>query len=257
MWRHRAIGPGYLVRYARLIRLRLLHPDVVTRGMVFLGKGVRVQTLPGYGRLDLGAFVHIGDGSALRAHEGTLRIGDKVVLGSDVRVTCWLDVEIGTATLVADWCYVADFDHVHDDVTRPVKDQGIRKTPVRIGAGSWLGLRSTVLRGSVLGRGTVVAAHSVVRGSFGDHLVLAGSPAVQVADRAERGRLRAQARERGVSVAALLEEIAEERRREAVWRSEHQANRIDEQNQDAQAELREWEGTHRGWARLTSEPTEQ
>ena len=132
---HRALGPGYLVRYARLLRLRLLHPDVVTHGMVFLGRGVRVETDPGYGRMHLGAFVHVGDRCVLRAHEGTLRVRDKVVMGSDVRVTCWLDVDLGEGTLLADWCYVADFDHVHDDVARPVKDQGIRKGAVRVGAG--------------------------------------------------------------------------------------------------------------------------
>jgi len=46
-----------------------------------------------------------------------------------------------------------------------------------------------------------------------------------------------------MSVAALLAEIAEERRRDAIWRSEREANRIDEQNPDTHAELREWEGT--------------
>ena len=162
VWRHRAFTPGYLVRYARLLRLRLLHPDVVTTGVVFLGRHVRVETSPGRGRLVLGAFVHVGTRSVLRAHEGTLRLGDKVVLGEDVRVNCWLDIEIGDATLLADWSYVADFDHVHDDVTRPIKDQGIRKEPVRIGPGSWLGLRACVLRGTVLGDGTVVAAHAIV-----------------------------------------------------------------------------------------------
>lgn len=183
VWTHRALTPGYLVRYARLLRLRLLHPDVVTTGLVLLGRDVRVETVPGYGRLHLGAFVHVGDRSVLRAHEGTLRVRDKVVLGADVRVTCWLDVDIGAATLLADWCYVADFDHVHDDVTRPVKDQGIRKGPVRIGAGSWLGLRSTVLRGSDLGPGTVLAAHAVAKGVFPRDVVLAGAPARVVAAR--------------------------------------------------------------------------
>lgn len=181
---HRAVGPGYLVRYLRLLRLRLVHPDVVTHGMVFLGRGVQVETVPGYGRLHLGAFVHVGDRSVLRAHEGTLRVRDKVVMGSDVRVTCWTDVDLGEATLLADWCYVADFDHVHDDVGRPIKDQGVRKGAVRVGAGSWLGLRASVLRGSDLGRGTVVAAHAVVKGRFGDAVVLAGVPAVVVAERA-------------------------------------------------------------------------
>jgi len=61
--------------------------------------------------------------------------------------------------------------------------------------------------------------------------------------RATRDLLAEQARERGVSVAALLGEVAEERRRDAIWRSEREAHRVDEQNQDMQAELRDWEGT--------------
>ncbi len=61
--------------------------------------------------------------------------------------------------------------------------------------------------------------------------------------RATRDLLAEQARQRGVSVSALLSEIAEGRRRDAIWRSEYQANRIDEQNPDTQPELREWEGT--------------
>ena len=61
--------------------------------------------------------------------------------------------------------------------------------------------------------------------------------------RATRDLLAEQARERGVSLAALLSEIAQERRREAIWRSEREANRIDAQNADAQTELREWEAT--------------
>ncbi len=61
--------------------------------------------------------------------------------------------------------------------------------------------------------------------------------------RATRDLLAEQARQRGVSVAALLGEIAEERRRDAIWRSEYEANRLDEQHPDAQAELREWEAT--------------
>lgn len=61
--------------------------------------------------------------------------------------------------------------------------------------------------------------------------------------RATRDLLAEQARERGVSLAALLSEIAEERRREAIWRSEREATRIDAQNAAAQTELREWEAT--------------
>ncbi|MGB3186924.1 MAG: hypothetical protein WBG36_00300 [Ornithinimicrobium sp.] len=61
--------------------------------------------------------------------------------------------------------------------------------------------------------------------------------------RSTRDLLAAQARERGMSLAALLSEIAEERRREAIWRSEATASRIDVQNPDAQLEIRDWEST--------------
>jgi hypothetical protein len=72
---------------------------------------------------------------------------------------------------------------------------------------------------------------------------VAGKTATIRVTRATRDLLAAQARERGVSLAALLAEIAEERRREAIWRSERDASRIDARNRDAQAELREWEST--------------
>jgi acetyltransferase-like isoleucine patch superfamily enzyme len=175
--RNRAWTWWYLVRYARLARLRLRHPEVVTEGMVFLGRGARVSGRRGYGRVVLGRWVHIGDGTRLTAHEGTLRIGDKAVFGSADTVTCYLDVEIGARTLVADWVYVTDFDHRFDALAAPIKDQGIVKAPVRIGPDCWLGVKVTVLRGSVVGRGCVLAAHAVVRGTIPDLAVAGGVPA--------------------------------------------------------------------------------
>jgi acetyltransferase-like isoleucine patch superfamily enzyme len=182
--RHRAVTPWYLVRYARLARLRLTRPQVVTTGLVLLGRGVRVDARPGYGRVVLGRWVHLGDLTRLRAHEGTLTVGDKTVVGRDCTLNCYLDVEVGPACLLADWVYVTDFDHVHGDLDVPIKDQGLAKSPVRVGAGSWLGVRVSVLRGTSLGRGSVVAAHAVARGEYPDGAVVAGVPGRVVRDRA-------------------------------------------------------------------------
>ncbi len=131
----------------------------------------------GYGRLVLGAWVHLGDGVRVRAHEGTLRIGQKCVLGRDVTVNCYLDVEIGARTILADWVYILDFDHVVDNVTVPIKDQGIVKSPVRIGPDCWIGTKASVLRGVTVGEGSVVAAHALVRGDVPPYAVVAGVPA--------------------------------------------------------------------------------
>lgn len=183
--RHRAYTPWYLVRYWRLLRFRLANPHVVLRGMVFLGKNVELHCRPGFGRLEIGRWVHIGDGNAIRCHEGSLRIGDKAVFGKDNTVNCYLDIEIGAATLVADWVYICDFDHVTADINLPIKDQGIVKSPVRIGPDCWLGTKVTVTRGTRIGRGCVLGAHAVVRGDVPDFKIAVGIPARVVKDRRE------------------------------------------------------------------------
>jgi len=70
----------------------------------------------------------------------------------------------------------------------------------------------------------------------------AESTTIRVA-RATRDLLAEQARERGLSLAAMLGEMAEERRRQAIWRSERQASRIDAEDPEAGAETREWDAT--------------
>ena len=168
--RNRAYTPWYLVRYWRLLKFKLANPHIITRGMVFIGKGVEIHCTPELAQLEIGRWVHIGDKNTIRAHEGSLRFGDKVVLGRDNVINCYLDIELGDSVLMADWCYVCDFDHRMDDITLPIKDQGIVKSPVRIGPDTWVGVKVTVLRGTTIGRGCVLGSHAVVRGVVPDYL---------------------------------------------------------------------------------------
>jgi len=181
--RNRAWSWWYLVRYWRFLWLRLRSPHIVTEGFVFLGKRVEVHARRGYGRLVLGRWVHIGDENRLRCHEGTIRVGDKCVFGRDNTVNGYLDIEFGEGTIVADWVYICDFDHVTEDVHVPIKDQGIVKSPVRIGPDVWIGTKVTVLRGTSIGRGSVLAANSVIRGTVDEYSVMAGIPAACIKDR--------------------------------------------------------------------------
>lgn len=175
--RHRAWTPGYLIRYWRFMLLRLRYPQVVTTGFVFLGRRARLEARRGYGRMVLGRWIHVGDDCRIRCHEGTIAIGDKVVLGRDVTVNAYLDIEIGAASLIADSAFITDFDHRAETRDVPVKDQGLVKSPVRIGPDTWIGLRACVLRGSQVGQGAVVGAGSVVRGQVPAWSVVAGAPA--------------------------------------------------------------------------------
>lgn len=61
--------------------------------------------------------------------------------------------------------------------------------------------------------------------------------------RATRDQLARQAQDRGISLAALLMEIAREREHEAIFESERQATVADSQNPAALEEMRLWETT--------------
>lgn len=174
--RQRAWSPYWLVRYWRFLVFKLRHPEVITEGFAFLGTGIEIEVAEDRAELVLGRWVHIGNGNKLRVHNGVLRIGDKAVLGSDNVINAHLDIEIGAATLVSDWVYICDFDHEMRDLARPIKDQGLVLSPVRIGPGSWIGTKATVLRGTTLGAGSVLAAHTVARGDFPDGSIVGGVP---------------------------------------------------------------------------------
>jgi acetyltransferase-like isoleucine patch superfamily enzyme len=133
--------------------------------------------------MEIGRWVHIGDGNSIRCHEGSLRIGDKAVFGRQNVINCYLDIELGNAALVADWVYICDFDHVIADIHQPIKDQGIVKGPVRIGPDTWIAAKVTILRGTIVGRGCVLGSHAVVKGHIPDYAIAVGAPAKVVKNR--------------------------------------------------------------------------
>jgi post-segregation antitoxin (ccd killing protein) len=61
--------------------------------------------------------------------------------------------------------------------------------------------------------------------------------------RRTRDSLAARARDRGVSLSALLTELAEQAERADAYRSEREATRADMESPEALAEYRLWEGT--------------
>jgi acetyltransferase-like isoleucine patch superfamily enzyme len=173
----------YRTLFRRYLWHRLRHPHVELQGLVFTGKRVELYARRGHGRLVVGPWCWIGNDNKLRAHEGQLTLGEKVVMGRDNVVNAYLDVEIGAASIVADWVYVVDFDHRFDRLDLPIKDQGIVKSPVRIGRDVWIGEKASVLRGVDVGDGSVVASHAVVNRSLPPFSIAVGVPARVVRSR--------------------------------------------------------------------------
>ncbi|MBM6545827.1 acyltransferase [Janibacter sp. YIM B02568] len=185
---NRAWTRHHLVSYARMARARRANPGLVFQGPCFIGNDVRFEVREGYGRLVVGPFVHIGPHARLRAHEGTLRIGAKTVIGIRNTINTWIDIEIGQACIFADDIYVCDFDHVTDSLDVPIKDQGIVKSPVRVGDDVWVATKCVIIRGTDVGDQSVLAAGTIARGVYPARSIVAGVPGRVVRTRAPRSR---------------------------------------------------------------------
>ena len=57
------------------------------------------------------------------------------------------------------------------------------KGPVRIGPDTWVATKVSILRNTIVGRGCVLGAHSVVKGVIPDYAIAVGAPAKVVKNR--------------------------------------------------------------------------
>ncbi|WP_051236645.1 acyltransferase [Ottowia thiooxydans] len=123
-------------------------------------------------------------------HEQSLNLGDDVFIGHFNFIEASAGVTIERGTQITNFVSIVSHS-THRSVRvaaelsgqDPSKGAGaVIRAPIVIGERSFIGPHSTIEAGTTLGHGTLVAAHSRVRGVFPDFAVLAGSPAKLVGD---------------------------------------------------------------------------
>jgi acetyltransferase-like isoleucine patch superfamily enzyme len=106
-----------------------------------------------------------------------LRMGDDSNIGSFNYIGCSGFIEIGNRVMMGPRVTMIAEEHVVDRTDVPMKDQGVRRAPIRVENDCWLGAGSTILAGVTVGHGSVVAAGAVVTRDVPPLSVVAGVPA--------------------------------------------------------------------------------
>ena len=142
-----ALVPGLIGQYLRRAFLSCALPSCA-----------RTATIE-FGTIFSSASATIGDRAYIgpRCHLGWALIDDNALLAAGVHVPS------GANT------------HGIDDLSTPIRDQPTRKTPVRIGNGSWIGSAAVVM--AAVGRDAVIAAGAVVTRPIPDMAIAGGVPA--------------------------------------------------------------------------------
>ena len=158
-----------------------------TRRIVF-GKSVTIEgncRIDGYCEppLTLGDQSKIGAGSIISSTSHLSKYGKGMRLGSrsGFGEYCYFGaaggIEIGDDVIAGQFVSFHSENHVFNDLTSPIREQGVTSQGIVIGDDVWIGARVTVLDGTRVGASSVIAAGAVVSGEFPPYSVIGGVPA--------------------------------------------------------------------------------
>lgn len=127
--------------------------------------------------VSLGRLTHIECTGSMSYIGKGIKIGNNVGLGTHGFWGGAGGIEVGNDTIFGNFVSLHSENHNYADLNIPIRLQGVNRKGIKIGNNCWIGAKVTILDGTVLGNGCVVAAGAVVRGTFPDNAVIGGIPA--------------------------------------------------------------------------------
>lgn len=167
-----AIESGVRIRFADQIRLGRA---------VYIDQGVYLHACPG--GIVVGANSFVMHGSILHVYNfrdlphAFIRIGHDSLIGELNVLRGQGGITIGDRVYTAPQVQLLAVNHLYDDPTRPMVEQGITAQGIVVEDDVWIGAGAIVTDGVHVGKGAVVAAGAVVTQDVPPYTVVGGVPA--------------------------------------------------------------------------------
>ena len=168
------------------LRARLERPLQVRRFHAFGEASIvdRPGSVYGAHLMAFGHHVLIGRGALLAVEQPAwgrpapvLSFGDRVGVRPYCTFSAAESVTIEDDVIIGAFSGITDSDHTFALGRPNVMHNPLATGPVRIGRGTWVAERVSVLRGADIGRCCIIGANSVVRGTIPDLSIAVGAPA--------------------------------------------------------------------------------
>jgi acetyltransferase-like isoleucine patch superfamily enzyme len=153
---------------------KIFNKDISVYRDIKIGKGVICRATDG-GTLSIGKGASIGQNAIIEAKGGNILIGENVFVGAGCIIICKEHIRIGSNCQIAEYVVIRDQDH--SSSSRPIKDAGFKIAPIEIGEDVWIGAKATIVKGSTIGDGSIIGAHSLVRTDIPSFSLATGIPA--------------------------------------------------------------------------------
>ncbi len=140
--------------------------------------------------IQLGNRVTIGKNAIIRPSNmyggsigAGLIVGDNSNIGPGAYIGCTGLITIGNNVMMSPGVSIYAENHNFSDTSIPMKEQGVTVSFVTIEDDCWIASNSSILAGVTIGKGSVVAAGSVVTKNVPPFSVVAGIPATVIKSR--------------------------------------------------------------------------
>lgn len=158
--------------YMKCICLKIFHaksfryghlPRISLRTEITLDRG---------GRLEIGnRFLMRGEARIRVSKNSNCIIGNNVALAPNAMLACHKKISIGDNVQISPNAQIYDHDHDFRCIGG-LKANHFTEAEVHIGNNVWIGANAIILKGSHIGDNCVVAANTVVKGSYSEHTLI-------------------------------------------------------------------------------------
>jgi acetyltransferase-like isoleucine patch superfamily enzyme len=149
-------------------KVKIIFDDDLSRGILEIADNFRCEDniviSPRGGEISIGPNCFIGHNSFLQAFRGT-------------------KIEIGKNVLIASGTNIIASNHNFSSINEPIKTQDEKGIGIIIEDDVWIGANVTILDGIKIGKGSVIAAGSVVTKNIEPYSIAGGIPARQIKSR--------------------------------------------------------------------------
>jgi virginiamycin A acetyltransferase len=116
---------------------------------------------------------------------GDVVIGENTHINSGVVMFSGNGIHIGANVLISPGCILVPVNHAYKDKKKTIIEQRFipSRGGIKIEDDVWIGANTTILDGTIIKKGAVIGANSLVKGELEPYCVYAGNPLKQIGQR--------------------------------------------------------------------------
>lgn len=129
----------------------------------------------GLNKLNIKGNFGIFPGWRIEIIDGSVFIGNNVRIGNNLLLNCGSQIKIGDNVVISANVFIGTTDYIiNNNNEHSFHSWKILEKPITIEDNCFIGFGAVILPGSILGKGSVVGANTVVKGTYPAGSVIAG-----------------------------------------------------------------------------------